>query len=154
MHAAGSIVMLGFIKLLCHFTLAENFEVQHVETKEQVSSLLRCLVLYSQWMLLVVSLNVDWPSPVMYTLQALGWFWASTNLEILRIDCLLSETSGVHVAVQRVMLYVSVPVVRLVVLLLLEFLLSMIKQWSIAAGMADRLSSSAMVVVYFFLPVC
>jgi hypothetical protein len=46
MYLTGGMVMLGFIMLLCHFTLAENFQTERDQSKEQLSSLLRCLVLY------------------------------------------------------------------------------------------------------------
>jgi hypothetical protein len=71
----GALVLLAFIKVLCHFTLAENFQAQQDETKEPVSILLKCLVLYSQWLLLVASLNIDWPASIAYPFQMLAWFW-------------------------------------------------------------------------------
>jgi hypothetical protein len=154
LYVTGALVLLAFIKVLCHFTLAENFQAQQDETKEPVSILLKCLVLYSQWLLLVASLNIDWPASIAYPFQMLAWFWAPSNPETLSIDCLLSDSSSVPIAAQRVLFYVSVPVVLLALLLLIELLLSQLKRqrFNTAATLKDRLGSSAMVVVFSFLP--
>jgi hypothetical protein len=154
LYVLGALVLLAFVKLLCHLTLAENFQSQQDETKEPVSVLLKCLVLYLQWMLLVASLNIDWPASIAYPFQFLAWLWAPSNPETLSIDCLLSGKSGVPIAVQRVLFYVSAPVVLLALLLVLELLWSRLrhKRSNTKATMADRLGSSSMVVVFFFLP--
>jgi hypothetical protein len=154
LYVTGVVVLLAFMKLLCHFTLAETFQDQLDESKQNISSLLRCLALYSQWMLLVVSLNIDWPAPISYPVQMLGWLWAPSNPETLGIDCLLSSSSGLPIAVQRVVFYLSVPIVMLALLLMLEVILMKVKRTraTAAASMKDRLGSSAMVVVFFFLP--
>jgi hypothetical protein len=142
--------------MLCHFTLAENAQDDVDDSKQHVSVLLRCLVLYTQWMLLVASINIDWPASIAYPLQVLGWLWAPSNPETLTIDCLLSDSAGVPVAVQRVVFYISIPVVMLAVLLLLEvtvFRRACKHSRGInTATLPDRLGSNAMVVVFFFLP--
>jgi hypothetical protein len=154
LYVTRALVLLAFIKVLCHVTLAENFQAQQDETKEPVSILLKCLVLYSQWLLLVASLNIDWPASIAYPFLMLAWFWAPSNPETLSIDCLLSESSSVPTAAQRVLFYVGVPVVLLVLLLLLELLSSQLRRnrFNTAATLKDRLGSSAMVVLFFFLP--
>lgn len=155
LYVAGGFVLLAVIKVMCYFTLAENFQAQQFEVKEPASILFKCLVLYSQWLLLVASLNIEWPPAVAYPFRMLAWFWAPSNPETLSIDCLLTDSTTVPLAVQRVLFYVSVPVLLLAVLLLLELLLSKLKHKPSAAAAAtlkDRLGSSAMVVMFFFLP--
>ncbi|KAF6253513.1 hypothetical protein COO60DRAFT_407655 [Scenedesmus sp. NREL 46B-D3] len=154
LYVAGGVVLLAFIKLLCHFTLAENAQPQAGGDKQHVAVLLRCLVLYSQWMLLVASINIDWPPSISYPMQILGWVWAPSNPETVSIDCLLSASVGVPVAVQRVVFYISMPVVMLTVLLLLEATVFRATSTpSIAAvSTADQLGSNAMVIVFFFFP--
>ncbi|KAF6265050.1 hypothetical protein COO60DRAFT_1480381 [Scenedesmus sp. NREL 46B-D3] len=154
LYVAGGVVLLAFIKLLCHFTLAENAQPQADEDKQHISDLLRCLVLYSQWMLLVASVNIDWPPSISYPMQILGWIWAPSNPETLTIDCLLSASVGVPVAVQRVVFYISMPVVMLIVLLLLEATVfrAMRRPCNAAVSTAGQLGSNAIVIVFFFFP--
>jgi hypothetical protein len=154
MYLTGGMVVLGFIMLLCHFTLAENFQIERDPSKEQLSSLLRCLVLYCQWLMLVGSLNINWPPPIAYMLTAMGYLWAPSNPETLSIDCLLTDGGYVPMAVQRVLFYVGVPVVMFILLLLIELVLSVAKRMrsTAAASMADRLGGIAMVVAFFMLP--
>ncbi|WIA37967.1 hypothetical protein OEZ86_001344 [Tetradesmus obliquus] len=156
MYVAGGFVLLAVIRMLCHFTLAENVAADEDDSKQHVSVFMRCLVLYSQWMLLVASINIDWPASISYPMQVLGWLWAPSNPETLTIDCLLSERAGVPIAVQRVVFYISMPVVMLVALLLVEAtVLRAARKRSAAATAArtsTRLGSNTIVVVFFFLP--
>jgi hypothetical protein len=154
MYLTGGLVMLAFIKLVCHFTLAENFQAELDTSKHQLTSLLRCLVLYSQWFMLVGSLNIYWPAPIAYMLTAMGYIWAPSTPETLSIDCLLTNNGYVPVAVQRVLFYGGVPVVMFLLLILLELVLSIVKRVrsTAAASMAERLGGSAMVVAFFVLP--
>jgi hypothetical protein len=48
-------------------------------TRGDLATLLRCLVLYSQWLLLVASLNIDWPNPIAYSVRVLAWMWSAAN---------------------------------------------------------------------------
>jgi hypothetical protein len=154
LHVVGAVVLMAFIKLVYTFSLAGNSGPQH-DYQQQVVSLLCCLVLYSQWMLLVASLNIDWPASIAYPIQVVAWFWSTANAEALSFSCLLSNTGTLPASAQHVLFYVVLPIAVLVILLLLEVLLS---KWlrkravSSAALMVDLLTSVAMVVVFFFLP--
>jgi hypothetical protein len=134
------------------FSLAENSRPQQ-DDQRQVASLLRCLVLYSQWLLLVASLNINWPASIAYLVQVLAW--STANSEALSFSCLLSSTGALPASAQRVLFYVVLPVAVLVVLLLLEVMLTKLVKKRVvtaAARMVDRLASVGMVVVFFFLP--
>jgi hypothetical protein len=156
LYIAGGFVLLAVIRMLCHFTLAENVQEGDDDSKQHVYVFMRCLVLYSQWMLLVASINIDWPASISYPMQVLGWLWAPPNPDTLTIDCLLSDSTGLPVSVQRVVFYISMPVVMLAVLLLLEAtVLRAARKRRTAAPIAstsNRLGSNAIVVMFFFLP--
>ncbi|KAF6253379.1 hypothetical protein COO60DRAFT_1547233, partial [Scenedesmus sp. NREL 46B-D3] len=147
-------VIITLYVLVYTFSLAESGRPQQ-DGQQQVASLLRCLVLYSQWILLVASLNIDWPASIAYPVQVVAWFWSTANAEALSFSCLLSNSSALPASAQGVLFYVVLPVIVLVLLLLLEALLSKLlhkRAVSAAAQSADRLASIAMVVVFFFLP--
>jgi hypothetical protein len=142
--------------MMCHFTLAENAQVESnmPDINQHRSDLLRCLILYSQWLLLIASIDIDWPDSIAQPMKALGWLWAPSNPETLTIDCLMSDNVGVPVAVQRVVFYITVPLVMLVVLLVLEATAfkALRRRSTAAVSMKDRLGSMTIVVVFFFLP--
>jgi hypothetical protein len=72
----------------------------------------------------------------------------------MTIDCLMSGNVGVPVAVQRVVFYITVPLVMLLVLLVLEATAfkALRRQSTAAVSMKNRLGSMTIVVVFFFLP--
>jgi hypothetical protein len=154
LYVIGAVVLMGFIKLVYTFSLAENSRPQQDDTR-QAASLLRCLVLYSQWLLLVASLNTSWPASIAYPVQVLALFWSTANSEALSFSCLLSSAGTLPASAQRVLFYIVLPVGVLLALLLLEVLLVKLLRKRVvttAAPMVDRLASVAMIVVFFFLP--
>jgi hypothetical protein len=153
LYVIGAVVLMAFIKLVYTFSLAENSRPQQ-DDQRQVASLLRCLVLYSQWLLLVASLNISWPASIAFPVQVLAWFWSTANSEALSFSCLLSSTGVFPASAQRVLFYVVLPVAVLLVLLLEILLARFLRKRVVtaAARMVDRLASVGMVVVFFFLP--
>jgi hypothetical protein len=162
LYAVAGIVLLGCIKLLLHFTLADTLAAQQGE-QQPPAELIRCLVLYGQRMLIVASLSIDWPASIAYPLRVVAWVWSSSSPETLSADCILPADSSVPLAVQRVLFYLCMPIAMLLVLLVFELLLHFnLGQCSrrriIAAStgtsqkLLPRLGSSAMVVLFFFLP--
>lgn len=149
--------MLGLIKLLCHFTLADNYTspVQLEQTRLPTSDLLHCLVLYSQWMLLVASLNVEWPATIAYPMRFVAAIWSTSNGETLNVECLLARNGGVPIAAKRLAFYLSMPLAMLLVLLLIEVVVVFCGRSSpstASASLGNRLASNTMVVTFFFLP--
>jgi hypothetical protein len=156
LYVVSACVMLACIKLLLHFTLADNAAAQKSEA-EPPAELLRCLVLYGQRLLIVASLSVDWPSSIAYPLRALALVWSGSSPETLSAHCILPASSSVPLAVQLVVFYLAMPLAMLLVLLLLEVLqatkcLVLSRTRGTALKLLPRLGSSAMVVLFFFLP--
>uniref|UniRef100_A0A383WGI8 Uncharacterized protein n=1 Tax=Tetradesmus obliquus TaxID=3088 RepID=A0A383WGI8_TETOB len=123
------------------------------------SMLLRALVLFMQYQIIVASVGVSWPAPLEVPLQGLAWIWSGASPETLAPDCLLRDgsDSGSSLAVKRVMFHVLAPLAMLCVLVAVEVLTA----FAAAAGRArskallllpGRLLATALVVLFFFLP--
>jgi hypothetical protein len=136
LYIVAAVVMLLFIKLLCAFTMAEGSRGASVlstssllsstasSTATEPSSLLRALILFMQYQIIVASVGVNWPAPLEVPMQGVAWVWSGASPETLAPDCLLraSSDSGGSLAVKRVMFYVLAPLTMLCVLVMLEVL--------------------------------
>jgi hypothetical protein len=126
-------------------------------TQLQVSSLLRPLVLYMQYALILASVTgVELPAPLAYPLQALAWPWSPAVPETLSVECILphGSSSSVPVSIQRMLFYLAMPFVMLLLLLVLHMLaraLSRDRQVS-SVNVTATIVLSATVVLLFFLP--
>jgi hypothetical protein len=157
LYVVSGCILLGCIKLLLYFTLADNSVAQHGDTQPP-AELMRSLVLYGQRMLIIASLNIEWHATMAYPLRMLALAWSASSPETLSVDCMLPTASSLPLSVQRVIFYISMPVAMLLVLLVLEMLLlktckgKMGRRPGAAVSLVHRLSSTAMVVLFFFLP--
>ncbi|KAF6265074.1 hypothetical protein COO60DRAFT_1457264 [Scenedesmus sp. NREL 46B-D3] len=123
-----------------------------------VSSLLRLLVLYMQYALILASITgVELPAQLAYPLQALAWAWSPAVPGTLSIECILphgSRSSSIPVSVQRMLVYLAMPAVLLVLLLALDIIvLKFHSGWQASArGWKERMAPSAIVVYYVSTP--
>ncbi|WIA31834.1 hypothetical protein OEZ86_002701 [Tetradesmus obliquus] len=92
------------------------------------SELLKPLILYMQYMLIIGTLNIEWQA-VWPLFKALGWLWAPTSSHTLSIECLFPSSSSssssssrtsVPLPVQKLLLALVMPLVVLLVLLGLQ----------------------------------
>jgi hypothetical protein len=134
------------------------------------SELLKPLTLYTQYLLIIGTLNIAWQAVLpLYT--ALGWLWAPTSSHTLSIECLL-PSSSVPLPVQKLLLALAMPLVVLLVLLALRGLTVVYKllcrrytsrgqQMHADRGHHDnksvsnvgiQLSQLSLVVMFFFWP--
>jgi hypothetical protein len=123
----------------------------------QVSDLLRPLVLYMQYALILASVtSVELPAPLAYPLQALAWAWSPAVPGTLSIECILPQgsSSSIPVGIQRMLFYLAMPGVMLMLLLAAEATIFKLfrSKHANALGVRARLGSSAMVVCFFFMP--
>jgi hypothetical protein len=196
LYVVSALVLLAFIKLLCHASTADTARArsarvqaavagvgrgqlvesvhgwhtdhagvvsgqpgapQVIGAQVQVSDLLRLLVLYMQYALILASVTgVELPALLAYPLQALAWAWFPAVPETLSIECILphGSSSSIPVSIQRMLFYLAMPFVMLLLLLAAEasiFKLFRTKQ-AAAVRIRDRLGSSAMVVCFFVMP--
>jgi hypothetical protein len=175
--------MLAVVKLVCHFTTVDGalptqqlgsagaagtlIDSSSISDKQwaikqlQMSSLLRPLVLYMQYALILASVTgVELPASLEYPLQALAWAWAPAVPETLSIECILPHgSSSMPVSVQRMLFYLALPVVMWLLLLAVNAVHALIRMWRSRSASYDtvvcwkgRAAVAAMVVCLFFLP--
>jgi hypothetical protein len=137
------------------------YSAAHVGTQQQVlpSELLKPLILYMQYMLIISTLNIEW-QVIWPFYKALGWLWAPTNSTTLSIECLLPSSSSVPLPVQKLLLALSMPLLVLLVLLALHGLHVVYKHCISRArfdavdvsNIGIQLSQLSIVVLFFFWP--
>jgi hypothetical protein len=89
----------------------------------QASSLLRALVLYMQYALILATVTgVELPAPLAFPLQALAWAWSPAVPETLSIECILphGSSSSIPVSIQRMLFYLAMPFVMRLLLLAVD----------------------------------
>lgn len=136
----SAVVMLGFMKWLVEATAAENR--RFAEADEALilpADLLRPLLLYSQYIMVIGSIAIPFPDLIMAPLRALAWFWAPASPETLSIDCLLTG-NALPMAIQRTLFYLGTPFAMLFALLILEAAwVKLVHKGRARATMANRL---------------
>jgi hypothetical protein len=198
LYALAAGVLLAAMKLLCSVNRKESMKQhqrsQHLQQSNTPSAttsssshcdpahLLRPLVLYMQWMLIIATINVQWPVSMLYALKGLAWVWAPTSPDTLAPDCITVFSTSVPWAIQKVIFYLAVPVAMLVMLVAVEWASLAIHKCRLpvaadaavpqiindgssgstttttttttasSGSMADHLIASGMVVTFFFLP--
>eukprot|EP00878_Enallax_costatus_P014426 GHUV01015087.1.p1 GENE.GHUV01015087.1~~GHUV01015087.1.p1 ORF type:complete len:551 (+),score=45.93 GHUV01015087.1:463-2115(+) len=163
LYAVAAVVLLGLIKTLCYFTLRETATVSAPTAGGNVSSqkgvpatdLLKPLVLYFQYLLIIVGTSsIEWPNAFAYPFRVVAWVFSTTNPETLSPDCLFSN-GQLPAGLKKTFFYLITPLVMMAAVLVLEgclHLLHIRSRRTAAASTVDRLASTAMVVLFFFLP--
>ncbi|KAF6259603.1 hypothetical protein COO60DRAFT_1638283 [Scenedesmus sp. NREL 46B-D3] len=93
----------------------------------RASDLLKVLVLYLQYMLLVGSLRVPWPPTLLLPIKALTWFLAASTSQTLALECVMDAAqlpAGLPMAMLRVLFYTLMPLATFMLLWLVEVLLA------------------------------
>lgn len=166
LYVLAALMLLAFIKLLCHFTLVETIRLESARSFEQVNpgvqspgkadrvtDLTKPLVLYFQYLLIIATLNIDWPASVSSPLKALELVFSSSSPQTFSVDCLFSHEAGLPLAIKKIIFYLLAPFVMLAALLVLDLVihrLSLSSKKPLSA--ADQVISNAIVVIFFFLP--
>uniref|UniRef100_A0A383WA53 Right handed beta helix domain-containing protein n=1 Tax=Tetradesmus obliquus TaxID=3088 RepID=A0A383WA53_TETOB len=91
----------------------------------RASDILKVLVLYLQYMLLVGGLRVPWPPTLLLPIKALTWFLAASSSQTLSLECLIDVArlpAGLPMAMVRVLFYTLMPLATFALLLLVEVL--------------------------------
>lgn len=183
LYVVAVVVLLIFIKLLCHFTLAENYKASMQtgsaesgtspeRARLEVTDLVRPLVLYMQYTLIIFSLPLELPQFLARSIQALSWLWAPASPEAFNIECLVDKEHGpVPYAVAKVLFYLCMPIAMLMALLTAEVAVRQVPKCCKQRGgsplnipmyrttssntpksYVDRLGSATVVVLFFFFP--
>lgn len=161
LYALAALVMLVAVLVLSALALADCG--QDTGAAKPVD-ILKPLVLYAQWLLVVCQSmnNVPLPSSLALPLQAVSWFWSSASSSSLGLDCVLPRDASIPVPAQKVVFAVLTPVAILCVLLCGELLMSLrcpstsrrSRMATVATGvrMRDRFVSLLVCMAFMFLP--
>lgn len=158
LYAVAAVVLLLVIRLMCYLTLKQpGFTAtgQGADLKAPAAELFRLLILYSQYMMIISGMDVEWPNSISYPLRVLAWVWSPTSPETFSIACILPRTSTLPLALQQVLFYICMPVALLLILVLIEVSSSSLKRFqklSDVVSLHDRVLSNSLVAVFFFMP--
>lgn len=134
--------------------------MQPTQTNVPVPVVLPVLVV--QWLLMVASVNIEWPDVFVAPLSAVAWLFASSGTST-GLDCLLAARDGpVPVALQKVLLSLLTPTALLVILWCIDA--GMIRLRKRNGGLLPTMSTESgngahgvfartlIVLMFFFLP--
>lgn len=148
------------MKAMCHFTLMDSIASPLQESVDgtarcvTITEMLKPLVIWSQYMLILSGQSVSWPTSLSAPLHALGWFWSSTSPQTISLECLVPKDSVLHVAPIRVLLGLCMPVLMLVVILLIDEVANRLLLHAKHHGISTRgqVARTASVVAFTFMP--
>jgi len=121
LYVVSALCVLGFMRLQVQWALQERSSIDYTEDPLRPTDVVKPLVLFCQYMLMVFTLNTSWPSSLSYVLQKpLAWLWSSTSPQTLSVECVMPHSTAVPIPVLRILFYLLMPVLMIVVLLALE----------------------------------
>lgn len=110
--------MLLVVRMMTYFAFMANNQPANAGTAVNMADICKSLVLWTQWLAVVASIRVDWPAALRAPFVVLQWLWASPASQTLSLDCALQLTSyRFPLAVQRLVVYLGVPVATYLVLI-------------------------------------
>jgi hypothetical protein len=164
-YGIASLLMLLVHKLLSHSAMMQNQarsiqlsaaqQLQHMQPAE----LMRPLVLYLQYLLIISSMNAEWPVPLAHSFHALAAAFAPASAQFLGVECLFSADGSIPLSMKVVLFNLFAPLALLGVALVIEvtcFLRARHGKRTAAAarrvGLGPRIACSCMVAVLLYLP--
>eukprot|EP00877_Chromochloris_zofingiensis_P010910 jgi/Chrzof1/6072/Cz17g07200.t1 len=159
LHVLAALLLLGLVAWTSHSTLVDNMRNES-GARTNVSDVLKVLVVYMQYMVVVAAVHMDWPASLLYPFRALTWIWSASSSQTVSFDCMLAREGPTPLAVNRVLLYLLMPVGMFVVLAVFQgavaALMRIRRRTSLRshghASISSRLGVSAMVTTFFFYP--
>jgi hypothetical protein len=115
-----------------------------------------------QWLLVVASINIEWPQVLSAPFSAVAWLFASSSTAT-GLDCLLTHNSVLPLALQKVLLGLLMPIALLAILLCIDSVLLCTRRrrgqgWRLPIFTQSTrrhggvLVRTVIVLVFFFLP--
>lgn len=167
LYALAGIVVLGFAKIMCHFTLNHKRPMPAAAAKPAgqrpyATDFVKVFVFYLQCLWILGGLNgVQWPQSLSGPFTAIDWLFASSTPRALRPDCILTATARMPVAAQEFLISMLMPVAVMLVLLALDVLAAFVshlrrrrgfRAWSSGWVDGHKLITQGIVVLTSFLP--
>eukprot|EP00877_Chromochloris_zofingiensis_P002692 jgi/Chrzof1/12423/Cz06g34050.t1 len=153
-YAAACLAMLALLVYIVHTTVKDNEGAAATGATVDASDLLKVLILYMQYMVVVAGMRIDWPITLTYPFKALTWLWASSTFQTISLDCQLGN-AGLPLAVKRVLVAGLTPWAMLASLLIVEVLLCLLihrKSFSFLTRVKVHAVVAVLVAVFTFFP--
>jgi hypothetical protein len=109
--SAGLIAVL-LVSFTVHSTWRDNTQTSPSRTVK-ASDLIKVLILFLQYLVIVSSLSVPWPTSLAYLFRGAKFVFAASNGQVVSLDCVLFQghlSSPVPIAIQRQLLYLVAPI--------------------------------------------
>ena len=159
-------LLLCMVVGLTYMAHATWFDNQEVTSEMRVSDVLKVLILYVQYLVVLGTARVAWPGSLAAVVSAASLLFASSNGQFLSLDCLMMEMAVLKVPmpVVKQLIYLILPLAVLIgVCMASALFLGMTRWWSHRQGAAGarvsllsalvaRLPVIVLVVLYTFYP--
>lgn len=99
------------------------------------SSVLKVMVLYMQYSLMIAGMAIEWPAIVLVPFTALAALWSGASSEAVAVECLVPHSNfGYSVGVLRALMYLCAPVAMYIIILASECIWRACRPWVQAAS--------------------
>ena len=115
------------------------------------AEMLRALIIHAQWLYIIGNLDVPLPQSLQYPVQVIGGIWSSTSGSSLGLECILSTTSRVPVAIQKVLICLFTPAGIVCAVLIIETVMHFLRPRK-SGTVGHDFASVVMCIVFMFLP--
>ena len=154
--AIYAVALLCLVALLTYMADATWHDNQEVTNELRVSDVLKVLVLYVQYLVVLGMARVVWPDSLSAVFSAATFLFSSSSGQFISLDCLLSEMAGLRVpmAVVKQLIYLVLPfVVMVAVCIVYAVFVVLSRCWSHRGWAAARAQVSLLSTLLARLPV-
>ena len=166
LYAAAYVCLVLLVTGMAYSTWSDN---RSGSVELRVSDILKVLVLFGWYLVILASVRIDWPKSLSAIFTAISWLLSSSSGEVVSLECLLASSSsslpwGLPQAMVRHLIYAILPLVTVVAVTLLHLLAWVVyavynwcdvsprESWGFKRFMEGRIRVIVMVVLYFFYP--
>ena len=140
--AAGLLAVL-LVAFTVHSTWQDNHQLASQQQSVRSSDMIKVLILFLQYLVIVSSLSVPWPTALAYFFRITKFVFAASNGQLgsVSVDCVLLQStsnSSIPVSVQRQLIYLVAPLGVLAGVILL----SVIKAIAVRALQTTKLRAA------------
>ena len=163
LYAVLLLFMVAGLSYTAHATWHDN---QDVTSEMRVSDVLKVLILYVQYLVVLGTAPVAWPGSLAAVFSAASVLFASSSGQFLSLDCLMLDVAGLTVpkALVRQLIYLVLPLAITLGVCVASALLLVVTRWwshrrgaagaqvSLLSALVARLPVIVLVGVYTFFP--
>ena len=109
--AAGLLAVL-LVAFTVHSTWRDNQQRVSHQQSVKPSDMIKVLILFLQYLVIVSSLSVPWPTAMAFFFRVARFVFAASNGQVgsVALDCMLSQSASVPVSIQRQLINLVAPV--------------------------------------------